>query len=64
MSRPDAFQWSIAARASMHSTWPIISSSVANPSDAMISRTSSATNSMKLTTKSAWPENRSRSSGF
>ncbi len=52
MSRPAAFQWSIAARVSSASTWPIISAIVRKPSSAISSRTSSAMNSKNVSTNS------------
>ena len=64
MSRPAAFQWSIAARVSSASTWPIISAIVRKPSSAISSRTSSAMNSKNVSTNSGLPLNRLRSSGF
>ena len=63
-SKPSAFQWSMAAWVSSRSTLPMASSSVRHPSSASISRTSSATNSMKFTTNSGLPVNFLRSSGF
>ena len=63
-SSPCAFQWSIAARVSSTSAWPIASAIERKPSAARYSRTSSAMNSKKLTTNSGLPVNRLRSSGF
>ena len=64
MSSPAAFQWSIAARVSSASTWPIISAIVRKPSSAISSRTSSAMNSKNVSTNSGLPVKRLRSSGF
>ena len=64
MSSPAAFQWSIAARVSSASTWPIISAIVRKPSSAISSRTSSAMNSKNVSTNSGLPLKRLRSSGF
>ena len=64
MSSPSAFQWSIAARVSSTSTWPIISAIVRKPSSAISSRTSSAMNSKNVSTNSGLPLKRLRSSGF
>ena len=57
-SSPLAFQWSTAARASRHSTWPMASASVRKPSAARSSRTSSAMNSKKFSTNSGLPVKR------
>ena len=54
-SRPAAFQWLTASTMSSAPTWPIASSRVRKPSSARYSRTSSAMNSKKFTTCSAWP---------
>ena len=62
-STPRAFQCSIAAPTSSRSVRPISSSTVRTPSEAMISRSSSATKKKKLTTCSGWPLKRLRSSG-
>ena len=62
-STPRAFQWSIAAPTSSRSVRPISSSTVRMPSEAMISRSSSATKKQKFTTCSGWPLKRLRSSG-
>ena len=62
-STPRAFQCSIASPAPSRSTRPIASSSERRPSDARISRTSSATKKKKLTTCSGVPLKRLRSSG-
>ena len=53
----------MASRASSRSTRPTISSTVRKPSCAMISRSSSAMNIMKLTTCSGLPSNFLRSTG-
>ena len=63
-SSPCAFQWSIAARVSSTSAWPMASAIERKPSAARYSRTSSAMNSKKLTTNSGLPVKRLRSSGF
>ncbi len=62
-STPRAFQCSIARSAPSRSTRPIASSSERRPSEARISRTSSATKKKKLTTCSGVPLKRLRSSG-
>ena len=62
-STPRAFQCSIACPAPSRSTRPIASSSERRPSEARISRTSSATKKKKLTTCSGVPLKRLRSSG-
>ncbi len=58
---PSSGRWRRAT--SSRSTRPTISSTVRKPSSAMISRSSSATNIMKLTTCSGLPSNFLRSSG-
>src|SRR5579884_3421415 len=62
-SMPRAFQCAETSRTSSMSTRPTISSTVRKPSSAMISRSSSATNSMKFTTCSGFPSNLARSLG-
>ena len=59
-----AFQWSTAARVSRHSTCPIASSKVRKPSWASSSRTSCPMYRKNVSTYSALPVKRSRSTGF